>query len=418
MSAGPRGRSGSLTTGRRHFDVAERRRRMLSRHHLAEPGARTVDPVGGVEAVAGDLVGIHSTDPATVYLSLYNRLAGFTVADLGDALYERRTLTRILGMRRTLFVVPLDLAAVVDASCTKTLIPVERRRTVQLLEAEGVENAADVLEAACQATLAVLREADGPLPARTLTPMLAELQASVTMAPGKQYQAQPAITNRVCLHLSTEGHIVRTRPLGSWVSSQYRWTPTERWFAPLVALPADGARRELVRRWLACYGPGTTTDIAWWTKWPKRNVLAALVELGAVEVTAEPEPGAPAVPAWVLPDDLDDTAPVDAVVRLLPGLDSTIMGWKQRAWYFGPRAAADLFDRNGNAGPLVLVDGSAVGAWAQRPDGRVVTELLEPVSTSAIAAIGSAAATLTAWLDGVRVTPRFPNPLERHLANG
>ena len=82
----------------------------------------------------------------------------------------------------------------------------------------------------------------------------------------------------------------------------------------------------------------------------------------------------------MLPDDLDDTPPVDAVVRLVPALDSTIMGWKERGWYFGP-SMPDLFDRNGNAGPLVFVDGSAVGAWAQRRDGQVVTELLEPVQS-------------------------------------
>ena len=383
---------------------------MLTRHHLAASGP-------GVEAVAGDLVGIHSTDPATVYLSLYNRLAGFTVADLDDALYERRTLTRILGMRRTLFVAPLDLAAVIDASCTKALVAIERKRTAQLLEAEGIANAADVLEAACAATLAALRDADGPLPARALTPAVQQLQTTVSLAPGKKYAAQPAITNRVCLHLSTEGHIVRTRPLGSWVSSQYRWTPTERWFGPLAVIPAVEARGELVRRWLRSYGPGTTTDLAWWTKWTKRDVMAALGEVGAVAVTVEPSTGGAAVPAWVLPDDLGDTPPVASVVRLVPALDSTIMGWKERDWYFGP-SAPHLFDRNGNAGPLVFVDGAAVGAWAQRRDGRVVTELLEPVPEPAIAAIGAATDALTEWFGGVRVTPRFPNPLERRLATG
>jgi hypothetical protein len=253
----------------RHFDVAERRRRMLARHHLAIPG-------GSVEQIADALVGLHATDPATVYLSLYNRLAGFRVADLDDALYERRTLTRILGMRRTLFVAPRDLAAVIDAACTRALVDRERRRTIQLLEAEGIENAADVLESACRATLAALRDADGPLPARNLTPLVQELGTRVTMAPGKKYEAAPAITNRVCLHLSTEGHIVRTRPLGSWLSSQYRWTPTERWFEPSPDVPVDAARRELVTRWLRSFGPGTTTDIVWWTKWTKGDVTRIL----------------------------------------------------------------------------------------------------------------------------------------------
>ena len=80
----------------RLFDVAERRRRMLARHHL-------IEPAGTIEQVAGELVGLHSSDPATVYLSLRSRIAGFTVADFDAAMYHRRSLTRILGMRRTLF---------------------------------------------------------------------------------------------------------------------------------------------------------------------------------------------------------------------------------------------------------------------------------------------------------------------------
>jgi hypothetical protein len=401
----------------RHFDVAERRRRLLTRQHLATP-------IDSVEQVAGDLVGIHATDPATVYLSLYNRIATFTVADLDAALFERRSLTRVLGMRRTMFVVPLDLAAVVDAACTKALVANERRRTVQLMQAEGVADAAAVLEDACQATLAVLRAADEPLAARSLTPAVPQLQMQVTMAPDKPYTARPAITNRVLLHLSTEGHIVRTRPLGTWLSSQYRWTPTERWFdhqRPVLA--AADARRDLVERWLRTYGPGTTKDIAWWTKWTKRDVIAALAEVGAVEVSVEPAPGGAPVAAWALADDVDDTPVDDTVgggeplVHLLPALDSAIMGWKERDWYLG-RHAEVLFDRNGNAGPLIVVDGVAVGAWAQRPGGRVVTELLEPVDPAAASRIAARADELTAWFDGVRVTPRFPNPLERRLAKG
>lgn len=399
----------------RHFDVVERRRRLLARQRLATPTT-------GIEEVAGDLVGIHSTDPATVYLSLYQRVRDFIVGDLDTALFERRSLMRILGMRRTMFVVPLDLAAVIDAACTKLLVANERRRTVQLMEAEGIADPAAVLEQACRATLAFLLAADEPVAARAMTPAIPELRTQVTMAADRSYSSRPAITNRVLLHLSTEGHIVRTRPLGSWVSSQYRWTPTPRWFDPFPVIEVATAKRELVRRWLGTYGPGTTSDIAWWTKWPKRDVTAALSELGAVEVSVEPGPGRPAVPAWTLADDLDEAADAAASaggprVHLLPALDSAIMGWKERDWYLGAHATA-LFDRNGNAGPIVLVDGVAVGAWAQRQGGRVVTELLEAVSATTAALIAIRADELTDWFAGVRVTPRFPNPLERRLANG
>ncbi len=383
---------------------------MLVRHHLAAPAST-------VEAVAGELVGLHATDPATVYLSLQQRVAGFTLADLDDALYLRRSLVRLLGMRRTMFVVPLDLAAVVDAVCTKALVTPERRRTVQLVEAEGISAADTFVDDACSAVLDVLRDGP-PLPGRALTPLVAQLQQRVLLAEGKPYEARVSLTNRILLQLSIEGRIVRTRPLGTWRSSQYRWTTIERWLtAPSPPVPADAARSELVARWLRTYGPGTTNDIAWWAKWTKKQVTEALEELDAVPVTVEPAPGAAPVRAWLLPDDVDDRPDAGTAVALLPSLDPAIMGWKEREWILdglGP----PLFDRNGNAGPIVLLDGAAVGGWAQLNDGRVVTELLRPVSAKARRLVAVAADELTAWFDGVRVTPRFPTPLQTDLAAG
>ena len=152
----------------RHIDADERRRRLLVRHHLARPAAT-------VEQVAADLVGLHSTDPATVVLSLRARLDPFAVADLEDALYERRTLLRMLAMRRTMFVVPLDLAAVMNASCTRALVPVERRKLVALLEEGGVTGDVDAwIERVGDETVAALR-AHGPLPASQLTKLVPDL---------------------------------------------------------------------------------------------------------------------------------------------------------------------------------------------------------------------------------------------------
>jgi hypothetical protein len=64
----------------------------------------------------------------------------------------------------------------------------------------------------------------------------------------------------------------------------------------------------------------------------------------------------------------------------------------------------------------VWVGGRAVGAWSQREGGQVVTRLLEDVPKRDQRRVDRAAHTLTAWLDGMRVTPRFSTPLERQLA--
>ena len=55
-----------------------------------------------------------------------------------DALYVRRSVVRVLGMRRTMFVVPRDLAAVIDAACTRALVPAERRRLLKLIGDQGI----------------------------------------------------------------------------------------------------------------------------------------------------------------------------------------------------------------------------------------------------------------------------------------
>ena len=187
------------------------------------------------------------------------------------------------------------------------------------------------------------------------------------------------------------------------------------------ALAVDPRRRGARRPGapvVACLWAGTTNDIAWWAKWPKKLVLDALQQLDAVAVTVEAAPGGSPTPGWVLPDDFDVEAdPETGVVSLLPSLDVSIMGWKEREWILdgiGPQ----LFDRNGNAGPIVLLDGEAVGAWAQLEGGQVVTALLRSVDTAAQRRVDTAAAELTDWFGGLRVTPRFPTPLQRSLAAG
>jgi hypothetical protein len=91
------------------------------------------------------------------------------------------------------------------------------------------------------------------------------------------------------------------------------------------------------------------------------------------------------------------------------------MGWSEREWYLG-RHGKVLFDRSGNAGPTIWVDGRIVGGWAQRASGEVAYKVLDDVGREAAAAIEGAAGDLTAFLGAVRVTPRFPTPLQKELA--
>ena len=388
----------------RSFSTAERRSRLGVRHHLAVPAA-------GVVGVAGDLTGLHATDPATPYLSARARVVGFARDDLERALYDDRSLVRQLGMRRTLFVVPPHLAAVIDTACTRALAPPERRRLIAMLEDQGVtRDGRRWIKRVERATLAAL-DARGEATATELSEEVPDLKVKLLFGKGKPWAGEVGVSTRLLFLLAAEGHIVRGRPRGTWLSSQYRWARLETWIgAPFAEWEAPAARAELVRSWLRAFAPGSVADVRWWTGWTVAYTRAALDLAGAIAVNTD------SGSAMVLPEDLEPTRPPAPWVRFLPSLDPTVMGWKERDWYLGPHGPM-LFDRNGNAGPTVWCDGRVIGGWTHRPDGTVAFRLLEDPGTERRALVDAEAGALEAWLDGVRVRPRFPTAMEGWLGD-
>ena len=387
------------------MDGSERRRRLAVRHRLA-PGARARTAVEAARSV----VGLHASDPASVYLQAHARMPDLTIASLQETLYDERALVRILGMRRTMFVVPLDTAPVVLASSTRAIAVAERRRLAGFLEGAGITNEPDrwIRDVEARTMAAIQRR--GEAVATDLSKDVPELREQILFGEGRTWQGTMGVSTRILFLLSMEARIVRARPRGSWISSQYRWTPTDRWIpGGFPSLDVHAAKRELVRLWLGAFGPGTIQDVRWWTGWTVADVKRALGELGAVEVGLDEGVG------YVLPDDLDRTPAVGSWTALLPALDATTMGWTARDWYLAEHRNW-IFDRNGNAGPTVWHDGRIVGGWGQRPDATVVYKLLEDVGSEATQAIEREVERLTAFVDGARVTPRFPTPLYRELA--
>jgi hypothetical protein len=389
----------------RRIDTLERRARLAIRQRLA-PEHRASDVVDAARGV----VCLHATDPASVYLSAWARLAAPDLASVAAALYDDRTLLRTLAMRRTLFVVPTEEAPVLQAAAALGVARVERRRNEQMAAMLGLPDPAAFLSEAEQATLEALDRL-GEATAAELSREVPALARKVRVNVGKPYEGEIGISSRVLIVLALEGHIVRARPRGTWISSQYRWTTMRRWLgAPLPALDEAEAVARLVERWLAQFGPGTEADLRWWTGLTARAIRAALARVEAEEVELEGEPK----PGYVLLGDVEPTPTPDPWVALLPSLDPTTMGWRDRAWYLGEHQPL-LFDSAGNAGPTIWVDGRIVGGWAVRDGGEVVTALLEDVGGDAELAIEGEAARLSALLASVRVFPRFPTPLHGRL---
>jgi len=388
----------------RTIDVEERRARLVARHHLGGDAA-------SVEEAVEDVVAFHSSDPVTVFLSARARVRGFVAGDLEDALYERRSLVRMLGMRRTLFVVSRWTAAVMDEACAKPFARRERTRLVGMLEAQRFAPAGRGgrwLDGVLRDTFAALQER-GVASARDLSKDVPALRRKLRFGEGSRWAADVGLSTRVLFLLATHGRIVRARPLGTWISGQYRWAPTASWLGePLAPVENREACRALLERYLRAFGPATTTDIRWWTGWSAGIASRTLDDLATEAVAVDDGE------AHVLAGDVEPS-PRTRPVAFLPSLDPTVMGWKERAWYLGPHAD-QLFDRAGNAGPTVWLGGRVVGGWAQTAGGAIEIELLEPVAAADRSRIDRERERVRDWFGEVRVTPRFRSPLERALA--
>jgi hypothetical protein len=145
--------------------------------------------------------------------------------------------------------------------------------------------------------------------------------------------------------------------------------------------------------------------MVWWLGATKAAVRRALADLDAVGVALDHGVG------YVLPDDVDDVPEPEPWAALLPVLDPTTMGWKQRDFYLAPEDRPFMFDTNGNGGTTAWWCGRVVGCWVQDPDGVVVVVPRGDIGPDARAALDAEARRLTDWLEGAKVSTVYSSPL-------
>ena len=386
----------------RHVDDDERRARLATRHALA---ARVDDTLAAARAV----VCLHATEPASVHLSSWAR-AGASRDDVDRALYSDRSVVKQLAMRRTVFAFPRELLPAVWGSASARVAEQQVRRMATEMEKAGVtaDGAGWVRE-----HLELVRRMidDGPATTAEVRAALPALDARVTRGAG-HYQADVAVASSVIVTLAASGAVVRGENAGGWKTSRPRWTATTQWLgeAPAPLSEAEGYA-VLVAAWLRTFGPGTEADLVWWLGSTKAAVRRALGDVGAVAVSLDG-----GAHGWVLPDDLDPVPDPGPWAALLPSLDPTTMGWKERGFHLGEHSDK-VFDRNGNGGPTAWWNGRIVGVWCQRPEGTVEVVPAEDLPQEARRALDAKASELTDWLAGDVVRSIYLSPLARqHLA--
>ncbi len=374
------------------------RRARLARRHALHPAHRLDDPT----EIARALVAYHATDASTVHLAAAARLRRPEVEVVERALYGDRSVVKQLAMRRTLFGFPVEALPAVWGSASERVAVQQRALLSRDLERHGVcDDGAGWIE---RASTAVLERLSGgeELTARQLREQLPALHGRTKVTTGSRWDiADVPFAPRLLTLLGAEHRIVRAHNEGHWRTSRPRWTLIESWLDAVPdPLPAADGYAWLVRAWLTAFGPGTEADLVWWLGATKTSVRAALRAVDAFEVTLDS-----GVTGYLLPgDDVVEDEPGDRWAALLPTLDPTTMGWRERDFYLAPDLAPHLFDSNGNGGTTAWVDGRIVGCWVQDDDGRVRVLPCAPISTADAELLQVEADRLTTFLDGVVIS--------------
>jgi hypothetical protein len=137
------------------------------------------------------------------------------------------------------------------------------------------------------------------------------------------------------------------------------------WLGPRSTLERDAALAELARRYLCAYEPAAPEDMAAWsglglTEARKGWHLIAQ-ELSEVNMAGGQK-------AWTLRSQDIRLRPA-GFVRLLPGFDNYLLGYRSRDFAVDPLHAREVHPGGGMLRAVVLVDGRAVATWSLRRGG-------------------------------------------------
>ncbi len=294
-------------------------------------------------------LGIYGSAPSC-YLSLLNRSAALTVAEVDDLIYQQRRLLRMRCMRGSLFLLSCEDTPVVFQA-TKTIAQTAFNRLLAKIgvTAKEYQATADRLNALVETRCMTVNELN-----RVISP---------------ESQAIKRAFNFIVALMCAEGRLIRAGIRGGWKSNQFEYTSFKNW-APAIDLDSIAepeAKMALAARYFDTYGPATAEDFQWWSGLSKAETGPALSALGGrlAGIKVEGISKECLIPQEGLESLLSGATNPANDVKLLPVWDAYLMAYKglNRTRYLATEYYNHIYDRSGNATSVVLVNGSVGGVW-------------------------------------------------------
>jgi hypothetical protein len=339
------------------LDRSRLNRATLARQLLLERSDLEVVPA--IEQIGG----MQAQEPASPFIGLWTRLAGFDAGALRRAFQERQAVKTSL-MRVTLHAVSArDYPSLIGAllpmlrgTGTATRRGVARPERIPAIAAEAARFAAEP-RSNVELRAFILERTDGdPLD----TPLWWWIRRHL-----------PLIHVPDDVPWSFSRRPVLVTP-GAWLGDPR--------LDEGAAVPMTDALTHVLRRYLGAFGPASTADVAAWSGLSATTFAAAvgrLEEAGELE-RFQDDMGRVLLDLRVSPRPEAD---VPALPRLLPMWDSTLLAFRDRTRVIDDELRPIVIAKNGDVLPTILVDGRVAGFWWAELDGAHTRIVLEPFGT-------------------------------------
>jgi hypothetical protein len=304
----------------RVLTLRELNRATLARQLLLE--RKRLSPATVIER----LVGMQAQWPPAPYVGIWTRTSGFRRETLERALASG-AVVKATVMRQTLHLVTPRDYALIRAAMSETNFPWETSQAKSL------------------ARLARALAAEGPVTSAEGIAALERATGLTGIAARRAWRAARARAHLVHHHETALWH---ARPEGRFVALD----------EPEEQIPIE-ARAEMLRRYLAAFGPASVQDMNLWSMMHMPELRASLELLEPLRRFRD-EQGRELldVPRGSLP-----RPETPAPVRFLPKWDNLLIGHADRTRVLPELYRKRVIGKNGDVSQTFLVDGFVAGTW-------------------------------------------------------
>jgi len=310
----------------------------LNKHHLTENSK-----VDDILQITNDLCGLHATGTLEPYIQLFIRTKQFKKHDLDRELYKTKSLGRIRGMRKTLFIQTKEMIPIVHSMIKhKTELRDEKYLEIRDISIEEYKMLSNQI-------ISLLKKK--------------ELSTSEIKKSLNSKKDIVAIISIMCDQML----LIRGKPLKSWKDRRIYYAPFTKYFPDIniSQYNEEDATTLLIEKYIKSYGPVTENDIVWWMGITKSKVRSALknLESDIQEVKILDLNHQYLIHKSDIEKIYASNLDLEDSINLLPLLDPYLMGYKDRDRYFNLEKYEYVFDRSGNATSSILHNGRIKGIW-------------------------------------------------------